>query len=693
MTRNTNIGWWWVLVGVAVGLVYTPYAQAADFHVTTPQGLQTALSQAAANGDDDTIYLDAGYYLGNFNFNTTEGNNLTLKSEPGVTNSTVIIDGDANGGELNIEASSTMDVIVENVTFKRNTGGTVNNALRIDTQGDVGIRDCLFLGSGSAIGRGIRIEDAQDITIEDCTITCIDSAQGAGLQVIAAAGAVAITRNTVSGNNDRGVYIGGGAPVTLTQNTITYNSDNDHGKAVRSTRTLTLTGNTISHNSGSQIAVYVTASVTLIDNTISHNGGTAVQIDSDLTCTGNTITHNGGRGVYQYYSGRAVTISGNTVTHNGAGGLWLSSGGPFIDNVVTDNTGGYPGVRVYGSTTMRNNTITDNNSGSHTGAGVYLDYSGATHVITTNTITGNRTTGSAGGVYMNAANVTFTDNEVSDNSASGQGGAIYDLSTTGTAVYRRNTIMGNSSGSYGGGLRCRRDNLTLVNNLFAENGAGGQGGGLWLEISGTLNMVNNTVTDNSSSGGGGVRLKIVGTDEQINLYNNIIWGNTASGDGDDINLSGFGASKNLYHCDVHGLYGLWDFAVSNIDVAPLFVNALEDDYHLRSGSSCEDLGAAGAPLLPEIDLDWESRNTNAVDLGSFELANTGPHPADTNANWVIAEGEFTGYEAAWLNDLSWTNPPNPVPIDYVTRAGYLVESGGVYTNDGGSKPVCWKPNP
>ena len=37
-------------------------APAAQFHVATAQELQTALSTAAANGEDDTIFLAAGIY-------------------------------------------------------------------------------------------------------------------------------------------------------------------------------------------------------------------------------------------------------------------------------------------------------------------------------------------------------------------------------------------------------------------------------------------------------------------------------------------------------------------------------------------------------------------------------------------------------------------------------------------------------
>ena len=51
------------LVSLALGAP----ARADDFHVTTAQELQSALTQAAENGVADTITLAAGSYIGNFN--------------------------------------------------------------------------------------------------------------------------------------------------------------------------------------------------------------------------------------------------------------------------------------------------------------------------------------------------------------------------------------------------------------------------------------------------------------------------------------------------------------------------------------------------------------------------------------------------------------------------------------------------
>ena len=67
--------------------------RAVDFHVTTAQELQNALTLAAANGADDNIYLapHTNYYTGNFNFNSPENRSLVVQGEPGSTNTLITI--------------------------------------------------------------------------------------------------------------------------------------------------------------------------------------------------------------------------------------------------------------------------------------------------------------------------------------------------------------------------------------------------------------------------------------------------------------------------------------------------------------------------------------------------------------------------------------------------------------------------
>jgi hypothetical protein len=66
------------------------------------------------------------------------------------------------------------------------------------------------------------------------------------------------------------------------------------------------------------------------------------------------------------------------------------------------------------------------------------------------------------------------------------------------------------------------------------------------------------------------------------------------------------------------------------------------------------------------------------------------HPADTNNDFRMVINEVTSYAAAWkLN----TNEVNPIPLSYVTRAGYLWKHGETYVfNSNFSPPLCWVPS-
>ena len=69
-----------------------------------------------------------------------------------------------------------------------------------------------------------------------------------------------------------------------------------------------------------------------------------------------------------------------------------------------------------------------------------------------------------------------------------------------------------------------------------------------------------------------------------------------------------------------------------------------------------------------------------------------PHPADgPPADWILSISEVTAYGAAWRRGTTWPQEPNPIPIDYVTRAAALWKAGECYTLDGQATnaPLWW----
>jgi len=327
---------------------------------------------------------------------------------------------------------------------------------------------------------------------------------------------------------------------------------------------------------------------------------------------------------------------------------------------------------------------------------------GTTVSFTNNVFENNTATGSGGGIeVLSVATITLFDNVLKQNTGRNGGGIRI---VGGTVSISGNDLLQNTmSGGSGAGINLQlgANNVgTCIDNVFVGNGnnnTASQGGGFYCSLSGNSNtwlrFVNNTVSGNTSTNGGGVYFTIAGSTERLQVYNNTIWGNTAA-TGKDIYLTGYGSEKRLYNNNVHGMSGLWDFAVGNIDVDPLFVDAPNGDYHLRANSLCINAGNNSAPGLPVVDKDGNVRiGDGTVDIGAYEQCTTDPHPADSNANWVIEAGEFGAYAAAWTNRVAWPSGPNPIPMDYVTRAGYLLENGGTYHNEGGGKPRNWKPGP
>jgi uncharacterized delta-60 repeat protein len=67
------------------------------------------------------------------------------------------------------------------------------------------------------------------------------------------------------------------------------------------------------------------------------------------------------------------------------------------------------------------------------------------------------------------------------------------------------------------------------------------------------------------------------------------------------------------------------------------------------------------------------------------------HPADNApADWTLSREEANAYGAAWRAGSVWTLPPNPIPVDYATRAVALWRGGPSYFWDSSiSEPPLW----
>ena len=658
-------------------------ARAVDFHCATAQDLQNALTLAAANGANNNIYVTNGYYIGNFNYNSSAGYNLTVTNEPGVTNTQITLDGAGGGRALSLTSSGTGTITVAGLTFSRNCGSTSIGALRI--AGGVGsvilVNGCQFLSPTNTSGIGLELSSGLNATVTNCIVT--GSSSGGitfGVSISGVIGNVSLLNCLVTTNSDIGVSISGALGITISGNIFTGNigrfaSGYGGGGLFCSGTTVTLTRNTFVGNSGG------------------FAGGTGQPDAGGAACSGTTITLN--------YN----TFIGNSDTDGYGGGASCKGTTLVLSNNAFANNSGISGGGFWcyganGNLSMYNNTFSGNTANDG-GGGIRCDCNFLT--LIGNIFSGNSTihnNGNAnfdqngGGINIqNPYNATIISNTFTGNSASGAGGGLYF--TGGKLTLSANTIIQNSANSTGGGIYALGPSINLLDNLVAKNTSASQGAGVWVNTSSNLFLINNTITANTSSGnGGGVAFQVSGVVESLNVYNNIIWGNTANGNGGDVYLAGTGQKKVFDFNDADSLYGVWDIAVNNKDVSPQFFDPVNGDYHIQSTSPCKDAGTNAAPSLPLTDMDGGPRIANGtVDMGCYEFSTAATHPADTNGAFVITSAEFNAYAAAWQNGQTWTNGPNPLPANYLTRAGYLMTNGGTYHNDGSARPVNWKVGP
>jgi predicted outer membrane repeat protein len=205
------------------------------------------------------------------------------------------------------------------------------------------------------------------------------------------------------------------------------------------------------------------------------------------------------------------------------------------------------------------------------------------------------------------------------------GGAVYVNLAAATVTIQANTFELNTANGDGGALYVSAPSVTISDNLVTGNkqtSSSSTGGGVWVDASSELFFINNTITANTSAGGGGgVAFQVDNLGAVLNVFNNIIWGNSGN-PGADVWLAGTGEERIFSYNDDNSIFGVWDLFENNLDINPQFVAPANGNYQLQSGSPCINAGTNGAPSLPLTDLDGNPRIVGGtIDLGCFEHAN------------------------------------------------------------------------
>ena len=534
----------------------------------------------------------------------------------------------------------------------------------ITIKAEQGVNPGQVILDGGQVGGVLYLEAPDDnvsFIVEKMTFQKGSTANGGGL-FITSSGNIDVSNcqfiENIGGQNGGGVYI----------------------NAYGTEKTVNFTNNSVSNN-------------TIPTAQGVHGGGIYLALSgtgSTINLTNNIITKNSTHGTHGRGKGGGIIVSSSQATST-----IILTGNNISENFAYDNGGGVniSFAQTSGTTiTLTKNDINNNRTAVEPGGGVFLQ--AGTINCTNNNIKNNSAPvdGVGGGAYLQAITINCTKNNIQNNSSNWNDGGI--SCTASTVTLSDNYIIGNSSGN-GGGIGVYGNTIALTNNIIAGNSASSSRGGLYVSVNNVLDLINNTITGNSASGNGGGVYFSLGGSAVAHVYNNIIWGNEAQTDGDDIFIDGYGPTKEFYYNNFHEIAGTgtWDYSSgNNIDVAPLFVDSANGDYQLSAGSLCINAGTNTAPQLPSTDIDGYPRiGDGVVDMGAYEHSTTELHPADTNQNWNLEADESSAYGVAWKNGDTWASGPDPIPIDYVTRAGFLKESGGTYSNAGGGRPGCWVP--
>ncbi len=417
---------------VAVAVVFTSTAGAQVFYVSptgsgsacsqsSPCTIQTALSIAQANHQNDIIYVGPGTY------------NIT--STPAYQ-----AQGD---GSLTIQAQDMNNKPVLN-------GGGAVPVLSITTDTN---------GTGDDKG--------QTVTISGLIIQNGNSSNGdggGGLYVYTTEADLVIANSTFSGNNETGLGGGGGVvfisasgSVTVTNSTFTNNTSNGQGGGVclLTSGSATLQGNTFDSNVTSDqgggavvhsdIAV-LKANTFLSNQSSTYGGGARVEVTTSATVTNNTFSLNqdslGGGGLSVNVTGStAVTnniFSENTVIDASGAGVYidLDGVGTFTNNVFYKNSasdsdqyaeedGGGLFAGLYDSSDLLYlyNNIFYSNTANLNGDDIYVDTDfgggatakGRVYVYNNNLSCSNYQTGQSACLYLNFTSGFSEANNISVN--------------------------------------------------------------------------------------------------------------------------------------------------------------------------------------------------------------------------------------------------------------------------------------
>ncbi|OGL55540.1 MAG: hypothetical protein A3C43_05785 [Candidatus Schekmanbacteria bacterium RIFCSPHIGHO2_02_FULL_38_11] len=421
-------------VGIILVLLFISNSFAATFNVKNISEFRQALENAAVNGEDDTIILDAGTYkttddgIGTFKFSDTEAYNLTIKAKDGLTYNYVILDGGNIHQVLNYINTKAATFTIDSITVKNGKASGYRSGGIYSGGYSSSITVTNSTISGNSGGSGIYSGGDGSVTVTNSIIS--ENSGGSGIY---GGNSVTITNSTISGNTNNGdksyngkgggIYSGGGVTVTnsiISGNTVQdYYIDNGNGGGIYSGGSVTVTNSIISENRAYD------------DGGGIYGGGDGGVTVTNSIISGNDASFGGGYNVNDgggIYSGGGVTVTNSIISENRAyssypfdygygGGIYSGGdGGVTVTNsIISGNTdNGYysyngHGGGIYGKGNFINNIFADNSSDIYFGgnSNVYNNYIDYTNLLNESSYVIIK----KDNIQPSAGNLNFTDSD------------------------------------------------------------------------------------------------------------------------------------------------------------------------------------------------------------------------------------------------------------------------------------------
>jgi predicted outer membrane repeat protein len=213
--------------------------------------------------------------------------------------------------------------------------------------------------------------------------------------------------------------------------------------------------------------------------------------------------------------------------------------------------------------------------------------------------------------FLSVSNA-FIENLTITGGSAHDGGGIYCRDHS-SPSFKNIMIIGNSALYFGGGVYCYNNsnpsftNVSIINN--SATGSAASGGGICCNDNSNPALTNVTIANNSAIGPGGSSEKGGGIccrgGSNPSIVNCILWNDIPQ----EIYFqsASYPNSITISYSDIQG--GETEIAINNngtvnwlegnIDNDPLFVDAINSDYHLSENSPCIDAGNPNYPFDPD----------------------------------------------------------------------------------------------